>query len=100
MEFAMKLTPAQVEQTLNQLEAQVIPDGDPLVSELTDLFGDHTFFLDSNGLNVVEANESTAGGTSAGTVVNLADWGDVKLTSLLPHEPQPTKVVVILESTH
>jgi hypothetical protein len=100
MEFAMKLNPAQVEQTLNQFEARVIPDDHPLASELTELFGDHTFFLDSNGLNVVEPNESTAGATPAGTVVNLADWGDEKLTSLLPHEPQPTKVVVILESTH
>ena len=96
----MKLNHAQVERTLNQFEAQVIPDDHPLASELNGLFGDHTFFLDSNGLNVVEPDESTAVGTPAGIVVNLADWGDAKMTSLLPHEPQPTKVVIVLESKH
>ena len=96
----MKLNHAQVERTLNQFEAQVIPDDHPLASELNELFGDHTFFLDSNGLNVVEPDDSTAVGTPAGIVVNLADWGDAKMTSLLPHEPQPTKVVIVLESKH
>ncbi len=57
----MKLNFAQVEQTLTQFEAQVIPDDHPLVPKLNELFGDHTFFLDSNGLNVVEPNESIDG---------------------------------------
>jgi hypothetical protein len=62
------------------------------------LFGDHTFFLDSNGLNVVEPNESID--APARTVVNLANWSDAQLTSLAPHEPEPTEVVVVLESKH
>jgi len=33
-------------------------------------------------------------------VVNLANWSDAQLTSLAPHEPEPTEVVVILESKH
>ena len=96
----MKLNSAQVEQTLTQFEAQVIPDDHPIVPKLHELFGDHTFFLDSNGLSVVEPNESTQGGMPAGTVVNLASWRDPQLTSLVPHEPEPTEVVVILESKH
>ena len=94
----MELNSAQVEQTLIQFEAQVIPDDHPLVPKLNELFGDHTFFLDSNGLNVVEPNESID--APAGTVVNLANWSDAQLTSLAPHEPEPTEVVVILESKH
>src|SRR5262249_12478019 len=100
MDCVMKLNSSQVEQTLMQLEAQVIPDDHPLVPKLNELFGDHTFFLDSNGLNVVEPNESPHAGVSAGTVVNLASWRDSQLTSLVPHEPEPTEVVVILESKH
>jgi hypothetical protein len=96
----MKLNPAQIEQTLTQFEGQVIPGDHPLVSELNELFGDHTFFLDSNGLNVVEPNESTDRDMPVGTVVNLANWGDSQLTSLLPHEPEPTEVVIILGSKH
>jgi hypothetical protein len=76
----MKLNPAQVEETLSQFEAQVIPDDHPPVSELNQLFGDHTFFLDKNGLNVVEPNENTEADASAGTVTNLANWGDAQLT--------------------
>ena len=87
----MKLNSAQVEQTLTQFEAQVIADDHPLVPKLNELFGDHTFFLDSNGLNVVEPNESTHAGAPAGTVVNLANWSDAQLTSRLPMNPSPRK---------
>lgn len=96
----MKLNSAQVEQTLTQFEAQVIPDDHPLVPKLNELFGDHTFFLDHNGLNVIEPNESTNVARPAGTVVNLANWSDAQLTGLVPHEPEPTEVVVILGSQH
>jgi hypothetical protein len=94
----MKLNSAQVEQTLIQFEAQVIRDDNPLVPKLNGLFGDHTFFLHGNGLNVVKPNESPPAGAPAGRVVNLANWSDARLTSLAPHEPEPTAIVVILES--
>jgi hypothetical protein len=93
----MKLNCAQVEQTLSQFEAQVIPDDHPIVPELNDLFGDHTFFLNSDGLNVVEPSET---GAPAGTVVNLANWTDAHLTSLATHEPEPTEIIVVLEVEH
>jgi hypothetical protein len=96
-ECAMKLNSAQVEQTLSQFEAQVIPDDHPIVPQLSDLFGDHTFFLNSDGLNVVEPNET---GARAGTVVNLANWTDAHLTSLAPHEPEPTEIIVVLETEY
>ena len=93
----MKLNSTQVEQTLTQFEAHVIPEDHPLVPKLNELFGDHTFFLDGNGLNVVEPSESAHAGAPAGTVVNLANWSDAEWSSLTPHEPEPTEVVVILE---
>jgi hypothetical protein len=99
MRSVMKLSSAEVELTLTQFEAQVIPDDHPLVPKLNELFGDHTFFLNGDGLNVVELNESTRAGVPMGTVVNLANW-DTRLTSLSPHEPEPTEVVVILERKH
>jgi hypothetical protein len=96
----MKLNSAQVEHTLMQFEAQVISEDHPLVPKLNELFGDHTFFLDGNGLNVIEPNESTEAGPPAGTVVNVANWIDSQLTSLTPHEPEPTELVIILERQH
>jgi hypothetical protein len=93
----MKLNSAQVEQTLSQFEAQVVPDDHPMVPKLTELFGDHTFFLNSEGLNVVEPSEM---GARAGTVVSLANWTDAHLTGLVPHEPEPTEIIVMLETEH
>jgi|SRR5580692_3855864 hypothetical protein len=98
----MKLTSAQVERTLSQLaEGQAIPDSHPVVPQLNELFGDHTFFLDSNGLNIVEPTvEATRAGTQAARVVNLANWTDADLTSLAPHEPKPTDAIIELATKH
>src|SRR5258708_24015034 len=100
MRSVMKLSSAEVELSLHQFEAQVIPDDHRLVPKLNELFGDHTFFLNGDGLNVVELSESTRAGVPMGTVVNLANWGDTRLTSLSAHEPEATDIVVILERKH
>jgi hypothetical protein len=94
-ERAMKMNSAQVEQTLGQFEAQAIPDDHPLAPQLSSLFGDHTFFLNDNGLNIVEPAEPTQPSQSA-RVVNVASWSDATLTRLAPHEPEPTDVVIVL----
>ncbi|HEX2215358.1 MAG TPA: hypothetical protein VHG27_01470 [Xanthobacteraceae bacterium] len=94
----MKLTSAQVERTLSQFEAQAIPDNHPVVPQLNDMFGDHTFFLDGKGLHIVEPADAEAAGSQSAKVVSLADWNDANLTSLAPHEPEPTDVVIMLGS--
>ena len=97
----MKLNAAQVERTLKQFDAQALPDDHPVVPELNSLFGDHTFFLDSDGLNVLEpAETSEPDEAQTGRIVNLAYWSDDTLTKLSPHEPEPTGVIVSLESRH
>jgi hypothetical protein len=47
----MKLTSMQVSRTLRQFEARAIPENHPIISQLSGLFGEHTFLLDRNGLN-------------------------------------------------
>ena len=39
----MKLTSTQIERTLGQFEAQAIPEDHPVVLQLNELFGEHTF---------------------------------------------------------
>lgn len=95
----MRLNDTQVKQTLSQFDAQVLPEDHPAVSQLSGLFGDHTFFLDGGGLKVLEPNETQADGQT-GEVISLADWSDAMLTSLRPHEPQSTGVMVVLEPVH
>jgi hypothetical protein len=93
----MKLNSAQIEQTLHQLDAEAIPAEHPVMSRLERLFGEHTYFLDSNGLNIVEPVETEQSDGRVGVVVNLANWTDAGAGSLQPHEPESTDLVIDLE---
>jgi hypothetical protein len=93
----MKLNSALVDCTLNQFEAQAIPENHPVVPQLNSLFGDHTFFLNGSGLSIVEPTGTTDTGAQTAQVVKLAGWNDADRTSLIPHEPEPTDVVVVLD---
>jgi len=93
----MKMNSAQIEQTLNQFDAQAIPAGHPAMPQLERLFGNHTFFLDSEGLNIVEPVVEQNDGRR-GVVVNLASWIDETELSLQPHAPESTDLVVDLET--
>jgi hypothetical protein len=99
-ERAMKLTSALVERTLSQLDAEALPDDHPAVPQLNALFGNHTFFLDRNGLNIVEPADPTEAGAQAGKVVNLASWDNADPPKLAPHEPEPTDVVILFGPKH
>jgi hypothetical protein len=94
----MKMNPAQIEQTLNQFDAQAIPAGHPAMPQLERLFGGHTFFLNNKGLNIVEPVEAAQNDRPRGVVVNLASWTDETKASLEPHEPESTDLVVDLET--
>lgn len=92
----MKLNATQVQQTLNQMDAQVLPDDHPAARKLSELFGDHTFFVDESGLKVLESTEPVASEAQRGSVVSLADWNDGKFSSLRPHDPAVTGTVIVL----
>jgi hypothetical protein len=96
----MKLTSAQVERTLTQFEGDVIPDNHPVVPQLNSMFGEHTFFLDSHGLNIVESAEAGGAGVQSAKVVNVASWSDANSNRLEAHEPEPTDVVIVVGSKH
>lgn len=89
----MKLNSELVDRTLDQIDAQAVPEDGPLFMRLKDIFGDHTFFLDNAGLNIVEPMD---GSPQAANVVNLASWDSTERQSLVPHSPEPTDVVVQL----
>jgi hypothetical protein len=96
---AMKLNAAQVRETLTQMDARVLPDDHPAVGKLSELFGDHTFFVDESGLMVLESTGSPEAETQAGSVVSLADWSDAAASTLRAHQPTPTGVVVVLRQS-
>ena len=98
----MKLSTVRVQRTLDQLEehtafhdALMIKDDSPLKPKLSELFGDHTFFLDNEGVHIVEPAEPRSS-VPAGKVIQLARWKDSSHTALTPHRPQATDIVVVL----
>jgi hypothetical protein len=85
---------------LGQFEARAIPDDNPVIPQLKDLFGDHTFLLDSHGLNIVEPIEATGAPAHAAKVVNIASWTDDSRSGLELHEPETTDIVITLALKH
>jgi len=92
----MKLNSALVERTLDQFRAQALPEDHPAMEQLYKLFGMHTFFVDDEGLSIVEPTQQGDGGRRTATVVKLASWTDGAHSRLTPHEPEPTETVVLL----
>ena len=71
-----------------------------MVPQLNDLFGEHTFFIDGSGLNIIEPTDAGGSGLQSAKVVNVANWSADNPTRLEPHEPAPTDVVVMLGARH
>jgi hypothetical protein len=98
-ERRMKLAAAMVARTLDQYDAKVLPESHPAVAQLSKRFGDHTFFIDQTGLSIIEPTEADEPTQTAGVVVNLANWSDTERSSLEPHAPEMTDIVVELGPT-
>jgi len=94
----MKMTSMQIERTLQQFDAEAIPAEHPAASRLESIFGNHTYFLDVFGLNIVEPVAEDPGDHRRGIVVNVASWADANAASLQPHAPEPTDLVIDLEA--
>ncbi|HYD04191.1 MAG TPA: hypothetical protein VEC60_00610 [Reyranella sp.] len=92
----MKLNSTQIEQALSQFPAEPIPADHPAVAKLESVFGEHTFFLDGNGLNIVEPLEKDDSNGPACVVLNVASWADGSGQALEPHEPEETDRKVFL----
>jgi hypothetical protein len=85
-----------VQRALGQFEAQAIPDNHPSMPDLSRTFGEHTFFIDGEGLKIVEPAVPEGDGQETGQVVKVASWQDANRTSLVAHPPEPTDVTVDL----
>lgn len=89
----MKLSAAQQAHVESQLGIEALPQENPAMPKLTEVFGEHTFFVDADGLNVVE--EHPAEENPNGVVIKLASWAEDH-TQLRVHEPEVLPVTVEL----
>ncbi len=93
----MKLTTDQVGAIERQTGAIPIPDDNPANEALTDVFGEHTFYADQNGLHVLEpVNVDSQDGDHA-EVIQIAQWTTDDKDELQPIEPQRTGAVLGLD---
>ena len=90
----MKLTSTLVERTVAQFHAVALPDTHAAHQQLEEIFGDHTFLLNDKGLHIVEPEAED--NAEVGRVVKIADWQGPGQTTLAPHRPEPTDVVIRL----
>lgn len=94
----MKLTTLQIALAEDQLPAAAISESASETAQLRDLFGDHTFFVDPDGLQVLERfdEDQPEDGREALTAVQLASWTDETKQSVSMHEPVKTDKLVFL----
>jgi hypothetical protein len=90
----MKLSAQQIENVEKNTGLQPVPDDNPAMPQLKENFGDHTFYLDEQGLYVLETPDD--GEETHATAVQVASWVDEQKTALQPHEPMATEAVVKL----
>jgi len=93
----MKLTAVQLARVEDQLGIAAVPEEHPVTSDLKDAFGDHTFFLDAGGLNIVEPNPLP--GSENGSVVKVADWATEDRKELVGRHPEVLPITVDLDDT-
>jgi hypothetical protein len=80
----MRLSNAQVRDVLRQMKAEVVPADHPIVPQLEQVFGLHTFFLKPEGLHVVDRGDMPAPEGDAAFVVKVANWADERHKVLAP----------------
>ena len=71
-----------------------------MVPQLNEVFGEHTYFVNSDGLIILEPTGSGLTGVQSAKVVNLGEWSDDAPSALELHEPETTDLVVTLGFRH
>lgn len=89
----MKLSEQEIQQVERQTDSKVISQDHPSVPELESHFGEHTFFVDDDGLHVWERPSDDGAESGKLVGVRLATWSDDKKNTLVRHEPAPTQVI-------
>lgn len=89
----MKLTDDQIGRIENQYEVSPIPESEPIIGELSEVFGEHTFYLGESGLVVWDRVEEEENAQDRLVAVQLAAWSDETRSAMRVHEPVSTGIV-------
>jgi hypothetical protein len=97
----MKLNSQQIAAVGQQIGADPLNDDDPVTDQLVKIFGEHTFYLSTEGLLVIEAMvdpDQDDQETGKGQFVRVATWADEQRSALQPIRPEPTSIVLDLDA--
>lgn len=89
----MKLSELQTRQVEEHTGADAIPDDNPTMPALRRSFGDHTFFIDGDGLHIWESVDEDPSDGAKLVGVRIASWSDDEKNSLVAHDPAPSHVL-------
>lgn len=84
----MKIHAEQITHMQEATQAQALEDNSPAAEQLKQHFGDHTFFLNSDGLHIIEPQSEQEDGEERLQPVRLAHWKDETRTVLVPQDPE------------
>lgn len=95
----MKLTEDQVTKVRDQTGLDPYPEDHPSAEALKEHLGEHTFYLDPNGLYVWEEIQAADAGGRSLAAIQLGEWHEKeddgqRVIRLV--EPKPTEAVVDL----
>ena len=99
----MKLTTDQTVAVQRQTGADPLPEDNPTMGQLREIFGEHTFYVAEQGLVVPETTPEPAAPEAADDAVEfmlVAVWAGEDKQSLQPIEPQPTGIKLELATAH
>ena len=91
----MKLSTAQIAAVEQATGANPLPEDNPAQAQLSEALGDHTFYLDQQGLVVLENPESAASEDTL-EIVRVGQWTDDERQQLGLTPPQRTGQVIEL----
>lgn len=92
----MKLSSHQVAAVKRELGADPIDANNPATAELSNVFGEHTFYLATDGLFIVEPVETTEIPGEPAQIIRIAAWVDERKQELQPVPPEATEQVLDL----
>lgn len=90
----MKLSDDHIALLRNTIGLEPIDNSNPSIPQLERHFGDHTFYVNKEGLYVWERREDGQAGEEMIVAYRIASWADAANSSLTPRDPVEIDLVI------